>query len=74
MAQRKEPKDSRDDFPTPPWATSGLLESRGEHGAGERCAVRTEYGLSAQALSPALRGEMPVRYPRERRCSAIRYS
>jgi hypothetical protein len=21
MAQRTEPKDSRDDFPTPPWAT-----------------------------------------------------
>jgi hypothetical protein len=26
MAQRTEPKDSRDDFPTPPWATRGLLE------------------------------------------------
>lgn len=26
MAQRFEPKDSPDDFPTPPWATRGLLE------------------------------------------------
>lgn len=26
MAQRFEPLDSRDDFPTPPWATRGLLE------------------------------------------------
>jgi hypothetical protein len=25
MAQRKEPKDSLDDFPTPPWATRALL-------------------------------------------------
>lgn len=26
MAQRTEPNDSRDDFPTPPWATRALLE------------------------------------------------
>ncbi len=26
MAQRTEPKDSADDFPTPPWATRGLIE------------------------------------------------
>lgn len=26
MAQRSEPKDSRDDFPTPPWATRALIE------------------------------------------------
>lgn len=26
MAQRIEPKDSRDDFPTPPWATRALVE------------------------------------------------
>ena len=26
MAQRHESKDSRDDFPTPPWATRALLE------------------------------------------------
>jgi hypothetical protein len=26
MAQRNEAKDSRDDFPTPPWATRALLE------------------------------------------------
>jgi hypothetical protein len=25
MAQRSEAKDSRDDFPTPPWATRALL-------------------------------------------------
>ncbi len=26
MAQRNEPSDSPDDFPTPPWATRGLIE------------------------------------------------
>lgn len=26
MAQRHEPKDSRDDFPTPPWATRALIK------------------------------------------------
>jgi type I restriction-modification system DNA methylase subunit len=26
MAQRFEAKDSRDDFPTPPWATRALIE------------------------------------------------
>jgi type I restriction-modification system DNA methylase subunit len=26
MAQRTEPNDSPDDFPTPPWATRGLIE------------------------------------------------
>lgn len=26
MSQRKEPKDSSDDFPTPPWATRALLK------------------------------------------------
>lgn len=26
MAQRREPKDSLDDFPTPPWGTRALLE------------------------------------------------
>jgi hypothetical protein len=26
MAQRIEPSDSPDDFPTPPWATRGLIE------------------------------------------------
>lgn len=26
MAQRKEPNDSPDDFPTPPWATRALME------------------------------------------------
>jgi hypothetical protein len=26
MAQRTEPKDSPDDFPTPPWATRALIE------------------------------------------------
>ena len=26
MAQRSEPRDSPDDFPTPPWATRALVE------------------------------------------------
>ena len=32
MAQRAEPNDSRDDFPTPPWATRALAE----HVLGDR--------------------------------------
>jgi hypothetical protein len=32
MAQRREPKDSLDDFPTPPWATRALCEFLLEHG------------------------------------------
>ena len=32
MAQRKESKDSLDDFPTPPWATRALLENVIERG------------------------------------------
>lgn len=35
MAQRAEDKDSLDDFPTPPWATRGLLE----HAIGDRWAL-----------------------------------
>ncbi len=56
MAQRAEPKDSPDDFPTPPWATRGLLEHIiGDHtlsglnclepacGAGHMAKVLKEY-------------------------------
>ena len=32
MQQRKEPHDSLDDFPTPPWATRALLEFLFPHG------------------------------------------
>ena len=35
MAQRIEPADSRDDFPTPPWATRALLE----HGIGDKAML-----------------------------------
>lgn len=34
MAQRTEPKDSPDDFPTPPWATRALIEHILEDKAG----------------------------------------
>ena len=38
MAQRTEPKDSRDDFPTPPWATRALMEHViPGHGEGQTC-------------------------------------
>lgn len=33
MAQRHEPRDSRDDFPTPPWATRALIS----HVLGDIC-------------------------------------
>lgn len=38
MAQRKEPHDSLDDFPTPPWATRALCEFLGrEHTEDKTC-------------------------------------
>jgi hypothetical protein len=37
MAQRIEPQDSPDDFPTPPWATRGLIE----HVLEDKRALRT---------------------------------
>lgn len=44
MAQRTEPSDSPDDFPTPPWATRALLEH----------IIAAEEDLSAQTcLEPA---------------------
>ncbi len=43
MAQRHEPKDSRDDFPTPPWATRALIK----HIIGEEAA------RGASCLEPA---------------------
>ena len=38
MAQRIEPKDSRDDFPTPPWATRALIE----HIIQDKAALRSQ--------------------------------
>lgn len=50
MAQRTEPQDSLDDFPTPPWATRALLE----HVIGEPKLVRQQ-----TCLEPACgRGHM----------------
>ncbi len=44
MAQRIEPKDSRDDFPTPPWATRALIEH----------VIRSKKSLRSQTcLEPA---------------------
>lgn len=50
MSQRHEPNDSRDDFPTPPWATRALIEND----IGQR------YDLKSQScLEPACgRGDM----------------
>lgn len=38
MAQRSEPKDSPDDFPTPPWATRALIE----HVIGDKGALASQ--------------------------------
>ena len=44
MAQRTEPKDSPDDFPTPPWATRALIEY----------VIEDKYALRSQScLEPA---------------------
>src|SRR5262245_9450796 len=44
MAQRIEPQDSPDDFPTPPWATRGLIE----HVLGDKRSL-----TSMSCLEPA---------------------
>lgn len=63
MAQRAEPDDSPDDFPTPPWATRGLIEYILEDrkslreltclepacGAGHMAKVLEEYFRTVQA-------------------------
>lgn len=62
MAQRKEPGDSLDNFPTPPWATRALLEQiisgyrlseesclEPACGAGHMAKVQNEYFRSVKA-------------------------
>ena len=49
MAQRHEPKDSADDFPTPPWATRALIKH----------VIGTENAAGLSCLEPACgRGHM----------------
>lgn len=75
MAQRVEPKDSPDDFPTPPWATRALIEhvlgGRGAHstqtclepacGAGHMAKVLKEYFASVKAADAYAYGYGDVR-------------
>jgi hypothetical protein len=70
MAQRIEPKDSPDDFPTPPWATRGLIEHVLENkkalskmsclepacGAGHMAKVLKEYFGQVQCADAHLYG------------------
>ena len=75
MAQRVEPADSPDDFPTPPWATHALLEHvLGDRrdlsrksclepacGAGHMARVLAEYFGTVQASDAHDYGYGPVR-------------
>jgi hypothetical protein len=75
MAQRAEPKDSPDDFPTPPWATRGLIEhildDKGALasqvclepacGAGHMAKVLKEYFGEVRAADAFHYGYGPVR-------------
>jgi hypothetical protein len=75
MAQRKEPSDSSDDFPTPPWATRGLIEHILEDkpslrslsclepacGVGHMAKVLSEYFGTVQAADAYHYGYGPVR-------------
>ncbi|TVV76573.1 SAM-dependent methyltransferase [Sphingomonas solaris] len=74
MAQRTEPSDSPDDFPTPPWATRALLEhvigSAGHKeqsclepacGAGHMAKVLKEYFGEVRASDAYEYGYAPVR-------------
>lgn len=42
MAQRREPHDSLDDFPTPPWGTRALLMMLENRGVGGLCGLCLE--------------------------------
>jgi hypothetical protein len=75
MAQRVEPADSADDFPTPPWATRALLEhiiSEDEDvasqsclepacGAGHMARVLEEYFREVRAADAFSYGYAPIR-------------
>jgi len=75
MAQRMEPKDSPDDFPTPPWATRGLIEHILDDkdalasqvclepacGAGHMAKVLKEYFSEVRAADAFSYGYGPVR-------------
>lgn len=75
MAQRVEPKDSPDDFPTPPWATRGLIEHvlnkspslrsmtclEPACGAGHMAKVLKEYFGEVRAADAYYYGYGPVR-------------
>jgi hypothetical protein len=58
MAQRVEPKDSADDFPTPPWATRALLEHAAPvlHEADDR--QRANPGRFDDSRIPAMTTDM----------------
>lgn len=75
MAQRIEPADSPDDFPTPPWATRGLIEHALETkaglatmtclepacGAGHMAKVLKEYFREVHCADAYSYGYAPVR-------------
>lgn len=75
MAQRIEPKDSPDDFPTPPWATRALIEHILDDkealasrvclepacGAGHMAKVLKEYFSEVRASDAYSYGYGPVR-------------
>lgn len=75
MAQRVEPKDSPDDFPTPPWATRALIEHILDNkrdllsqtclepacGAGHMAKVLKEYFGDVRAADAFHYGYGPVR-------------
>src|SRR4051812_41630833 len=75
MAQRAEPKDSADDFPTPPWATRALVEHVLDDknalrrmsclepacGAGHMAKVLKEYFGEVHACDACHYGYGPIR-------------
>ena len=55
MAQRSEAKDSRDDFPTPPWATRALMEHVLSGGLASRNMSCLEPACGAGHMDKVLR-------------------
>jgi hypothetical protein len=64
MAQRSEPADSADDFPTPPWATRALLE----HVISNKNAL-TRQNCLEPACGAGHMAKVLMEYFREVRCS-----
>lgn len=69
MAQRVEPKDSADDFPTPPWATRALIE----HIIGDKSALASQVCLEPACGAGHMAKVLSEYFGEVRAADAFRY-